>query len=49
MRAQMSQIERFSSYSDNMKTAPAAQVVFSQHTFVTFAKALMGLEREPRY
>lgn len=49
MRAQMDQFERFSNFSDMLITTPAAPVLLGQHSFVTYAKALMGLSEEPRY
>ncbi len=49
MRVQMEQLERFSTVGDASNGTPAAPARLGQHSFVTYTKALMGLERQPGY
>jgi tetratricopeptide (TPR) repeat protein len=49
MRAQMKFFERLADFTGQGTAGVAAPVVLSQHSFVVYAKALMGVDQEPRF
>jgi tetratricopeptide (TPR) repeat protein len=49
MRAQMEQFENFQNFSELLVITPPAPVLLGQHSFVTFAKALMGIGLDRDY
>jgi len=49
MRSQVEMFEQFSSHADPSAAPATVQATLSQHSFVSFARSLMGLEIEPSY